>query len=53
MRLGQALEVGAQIVATACPWCHIMLEESVKDMKAEGKIRVKDVAELMAECLDL
>jgi len=51
-RLGQALAIGAEVVATACPWCHNMLANAVKDLGLEGKIKVLDVAELLAEALE-
>lgn len=51
-RLEQALKVGADVIATACPWCHTMLLNAVRDQQAEEKIKVKDVAELLVEALD-
>jgi len=51
MRVGQALEVDAKIIATACPWCHIMLSNAVRDLKVDGKIQVMDIAEIMAQAL--
>lgn len=51
MRIGQALEAGADIVATACPWCYHMLRTSVQDLKLGDKIRVKDIAEILDESL--
>ncbi len=51
MRVGQALETGASVVATACPWCHVMLENAVKDLKVEDKLAVMDVAEIFARAL--
>lgn len=53
MRVGQALEVEASLVATACPWCHIMLDNAVRDLKVEDKIKVMDVAEILAEAMGL
>jgi Fe-S oxidoreductase len=53
MRVGQALEVGANVIATACPWCHIMLDNAVRDLKVDDKIKVMDVAEILAEALGL
>lgn len=52
MRIGQALEVGAEVLATACPWCYQMLKNSVQDLKLEDKIKVKDIAEFLNECLE-
>ena len=51
MRVGQALEVDAKIIATACPWCHIMLENAVRDLKVDDKIKVMDVAEILVQAL--
>jgi Fe-S oxidoreductase len=52
MRVGQALEVGADVLATACPWCFNMLGNSVKDLGFTDKIRVMDVAEMLSESLE-
>ncbi|MBW2040322.1 MAG: (Fe-S)-binding protein, partial [Deltaproteobacteria bacterium] len=51
-RINEALAEGAEIIATACPWCHIQLEDAVKTTGSEGKIEVKDVAELLAESIE-
>ncbi len=51
IRLREAMEVNAEIIATGCPWCHIQLEDAVKDTNNEDKITVKDIAELVAEAL--
>jgi Fe-S oxidoreductase len=51
-RVGQALAVGADVIATACPWCHTMLQNSTKDLHMEDKIRVRDISELLVEALD-
>lgn len=53
MRVRQALEVGADIIATACPWCYTMLRDSVKGLRVDNKIRVMDVAVIVAEALGL
>lgn len=50
-RVKEALTLGAEIIATACPWCHIQLEDAIKTTRSEGKIKVKDVAELLAESI--
>ena len=52
-RLEQALKVGAEVIATACPWCHTMLLNAVKDQQAEDRIKIRDVAELLVEALNL
>jgi Fe-S oxidoreductase len=50
-RVKEALALGAEIIATACPWCHIQLEDAIKTTGNERKIKVKDVAELLAESI--
>lgn len=53
MRTKQAVKTKADIIATACPWCHIMLETSVKDLQLDDKLQVMDIAEIMADALCL
>ena len=48
-RTEQALEVKADIIATGCPFCHIMMSDGVKAKQKEGQVKVYDVAELLAE----
>ena len=50
-RIKEALETGAEILATACPFCLLTLEEAVKHLNAEDKIRVMDIAEIAAQAL--
>ena len=50
-RIRQAAEAGADILATACPWCLIQFEDAVKTAGLEGRLRVADVTELAAEVL--
>ncbi len=52
IRISQALEVGANIIATACPWCYKMLQNSVQDSRLSDRIMVKDVAEILSEELN-
>jgi Fe-S oxidoreductase len=51
MRVKEALEVGAQVLATACPFCLLTLDEAVKHLNAEDRLQVLDVAELAAQAL--
>lgn len=50
-RSREALETGAEVIATACPFCMTMMEDGVKAHEAEGRVRVRDIAELVAERL--
>ncbi len=49
-RWNQLKATGAKTIATACPYCAIMLDDARKDDEAAG-IAVKDIAELVAERL--
>ena len=51
MRVKEAMETGAEILATACPFCLLTLDEAVKHLNAEDKIRVLDIAEIAAQAL--
>ena len=51
MRILQAIEAGANIIATACPWCYSMLRNAVQDLKLEDKIKVRDIAEILDESI--
>ena len=50
-RVQHALDVGAEIIATACPWCYTQIADGIKTSKNESRIIVKDLAELLAECI--
>ena len=51
MRVREAMDTGAEVLATACPFCLLTLDEAVKHLNAEDKIRVLDVAEIAAQAL--
>ncbi len=53
MRVREALSVDAEVIATACPHCISMLEDAVKVLDLEERITVSDVAELLAESMEL
>jgi len=50
-RVREAMDTGAAILVTACPWCKIELEDAIKTMDVEEDIAVKDLAVLMSERL--
>lgn len=52
-RTQDALETGADIIATACPYCMVMLTDGLKYSNMEEKIKNYDIAELVAHSLDL
>ncbi|MGE0157003.1 MAG: (Fe-S)-binding protein [Geobacter sp.] len=49
-RTAEALELKPDTICTACPYCLTMLDDGIKDLKAE-KVQVKDVAEVLAEAV--
>jgi len=48
-RTEEALKTGAEIIAAACPFCMTMLTDGVKGKEKETTVKVKDLAELIAE----
>ncbi|MFC7016905.1 Fe-S oxidoreductase, partial [Streptomyces viridiviolaceus] len=52
-RVDEALSVNPDIVSTACPFCLVMLTDSVNGKKNDGKakesIQVVDVAQLLLD----
>jgi Fe-S oxidoreductase len=46
-RVHQALDTGAEILLTACPFCNITLNDAVKSLDKEDSIEVMDVTELI------
>lgn len=51
-RSEQAIETGAEVIASACPFCMTMMTDGVKAKEQEGKIKVYDIAELVDQSLD-
>lgn len=48
-RTEEALATGAKVIASACPFCMTMLSDGVKNKEKEEEVKVKDLAELIAE----
>ena len=51
IRIDQALEAGADILAAACPYCMVNFEDSVLTSGKGDSIEVKDIAELIQEVI--
>ncbi|MBN1103136.1 MAG: (Fe-S)-binding protein [Deltaproteobacteria bacterium] len=51
VRVLEALETGAEILATACPFCLVNFEDAVKVLDKEDSIKVRDVAEILSEAM--
>ncbi|HMK34266.1 MAG TPA: (Fe-S)-binding protein [Desulfomonilaceae bacterium] len=52
LRIDQALGVGAEVLATSCPYCITMLEDSRLTMDVAEKIEVKDITEILQEVIE-
>ena len=51
IRTEEAIKTNAKFISTACPFCLTMLEDGLKDKNKEEEYKVKDIAEIVAECL--
>jgi len=51
LRLNQAQETGAQILATSCPYCITNFEESRLNLEYEDVLEIKDITEIVNEML--
>jgi len=48
-RLEDAMEAGAEIIATACPYCMTMFEDAINSKGLGDEIQVLDIAEILAK----
>ena len=48
-RTREAVETGADVVATGCPFCYVMMDDGVKELGVDERVEVKDLAMLLAE----
>lgn len=51
-RSDEAIETGASIIASACPFCNTMLTDGVKNKEKEEEVAVLDIAELIAASMN-
>ena len=47
-RAREALDTGAGLVATACPFCNTMLTDGIKQEEKDDQVKVMDIAEMIA-----
>ena len=52
-RTEEAIATGAATIAVACPFCMTMMSDGVKSKEREADVKVKDLAELIAEAKGL
>jgi Fe-S oxidoreductase len=51
LRLAQAMEVGAEVLVTACPYCITMFEDSRLTLDVTERLEVKDITEIIQEVI--
>ena len=51
-RTEEALGTGAQRIATACPFCYIMLDDGVKEKGADEQVKVADISMILLEAIE-
>ncbi len=52
-RTEDALKTGADIIATACPYCMVMMTDGIKYKNKEDSVKAYDIAELVAMALKI
>lgn len=52
-RTEQALETGAEIIVSACPYCMVMLTDGIKYTGKEDNVKNYDLAELVVQSMEL
>ncbi len=50
-RTEEALETGADIIATACPYCMVMMTDGIKYKNKEEEVKAYDIVELIADAI--
>ena len=51
IRLKQAVDVGAEVLVTACPYCITQFEDSRLSLKDSSVIQIKDITEILQEVI--
>ena len=51
-RTEEALATGADRIAVACPFCHIMMDDGVREKGKEEEVRVTDISEVLLDALE-
>jgi len=51
LRLGEAIDLGAEVLVVACPYCMLNFDDSLLTMGKEGAIEIKDISELVREAI--
>ena len=51
LRIGQAVSLGAEVLATSCPYCITHFEESRLALENAESLEIKDITEIVAEVI--
>jgi Fe-S oxidoreductase len=51
LRLGQAVDIGAEVLATSCPYCITNFEDSRLGLENNGAPEIKDITEIIQEMI--
>lgn len=51
LRIQQALDVGAEVLAICCPYCMLNFDDSLLNMGKEDVLEIRDIAELVNEVI--
>ena len=51
VRMDEIEQIAPDVAAVACPFCLIMLDDSLTRRNAADRLRLKDLAEVLAETL--
>jgi Fe-S oxidoreductase len=52
LRVTQAVDLGAEVLATACPYCIANFEDSRLALEDETALEIKDITEIVYEAID-
>jgi Fe-S oxidoreductase len=51
LRLEQAISVGAEVLATSCPYCISQFEDSRLALKDNEALQIRDITEILQEVI--
>lgn len=52
LRVKDALEQGAEVLATACPYCLNMLTDACSSLNAQDSLEIRELSEVLAEAVE-
>jgi Fe-S oxidoreductase/nitrate reductase gamma subunit len=49
IRYGEAITTGAEVIATACPFCMTMFDDAQSSKGASGMVQIRDISEILVD----